>query len=81
MDENPYQSPLTQGTKLRRISGLHLFLIGAFTLAPVSWLLGRGLIPPDDQALAFSLAAWPVLTIVWGGLVAMRRHMFPGRFE
>jgi hypothetical protein len=80
MDENPYRSPLAAGTRIhQKVPGWKLVLIGSIVLAPVSWLLGRGLIPPDDEALMFSLGAWPVLALVWGLLVAMRRPIFPER--
>ncbi|MEX2120592.1 MAG: hypothetical protein WD847_13440 [Pirellulales bacterium] len=43
--------------------------IGCVALAPACWLLGRALIPPDDAAFRFSLAAWAAASIVWAGLV------------
>jgi hypothetical protein len=82
LDENPYQSPQAEGSPqtegekaplFRTLSRRAQFLIGCAALAPVSWLLGRGLIPPDDVALRFSVAAWPVLATVWGSFVWRKR--------
>ncbi len=75
MDENPYQSPRTHGSAwtretqsslFRTLSRRTQFFVGCAVLAPVSWLMGRGLIPPDDVALRFSFVVWPVLAAVWG---------------
>jgi hypothetical protein len=69
MDENPYQSPLAAGSKSKRLDNRSLFLVGCVFLAAISWLLGRGVIPKDEVALLFSLAAFPVAATLWGVLV------------
>jgi hypothetical protein len=76
-DQNPYQSPLAESSKAgkNKLSGWTLFIVGAAALAPISWLLGRGLIPPDDVALRFSAMAWPVLVLVWGAILGVRHEL------
>jgi hypothetical protein len=71
MDENPYKSPETKPGRMNdaHFSPFMRFLVGCGLLAPACWLLGRGLIPPDDVALRFSLVAWLVLTTTWGVFV------------
>lgn len=78
MDQNPYKSPLCvpeadEGFSVRvaRLlkSPLARFTVGCVALAPACWLLGRALIPPDDAAFRFSLAAWAAASIAWAGLV------------
>ncbi|MEX0713377.1 MAG: hypothetical protein WD278_13560 [Pirellulales bacterium] len=78
MNENPYKSPLCGPDTIRGFSirftrllrsPLGRFTVGCLALAPACWLLGRALIPPDDAAFRFSLAAWAAASIVWAGTV------------
>lgn len=78
MDQNPYKPPLSgleadEGfcVRVARLlrSPLGRFAIGCVALGPACWLLGRALIPPDDAAQRFSLAAWAAASIVWAGIV------------
>jgi hypothetical protein len=72
MDDNPYKSPLAADDAERATrSRLVRYLAGAGFLAPASWLLGRGLIPPDNVADRFSLVAWLVLTTIWAVIVCL----------
>lgn len=76
MDENPYKAPRESGAK-RPLAGpfakLLIFAIGAAFLWPPSWLIGRGLIPPDDVALRLSVAVYIAAVAVWGIYVASRQ--------
>ena len=72
MDDNPYKSPLAAGdARGASRSRLVRFLTGAGFLAPASWLVGRGLIPPDNVADRFSLFAWLALTTIWAVIVCL----------
>lgn len=77
MHENPYRSPVeTREPPVARPPLSTRFVVGLVLLPPACWLLGRGLIPPDDVALRFSVVTWIVLSIVWW-LVVPRRRIAP----
>lgn len=69
MLENPYQSPAVVKISARPSPGWAGWMLGCLGLAPLCWLAGRALIPPDNLALACSGAVWLILTVVWAGLV------------
>jgi hypothetical protein len=72
-NENPYQSPFAPGTRLSRRSNRKRFFLGCIVLAPISLILGRMLIAPDDLALRFSLGAFPVVAVLWGAFIRRRK--------
>jgi hypothetical protein len=75
MDENPYQAPIASGVAVERkkLPDWAQFLVGSVAFAPFSWMLGHGLIPPDEQADRLAVGVWLVLVVVWGAIVFARR--------
>lgn len=73
---NPYQAPRENGAKAqlgRPFIKLLIFAVGAVFLWPASWLIGRGLMPPDDVALRLSVIVYIAAVVVWGIYLASRR--------
>lgn len=78
MDENPYKAPRERESGAKEQFGgpfikLLIFAMGAAFLWPASWLIGRGLIPPDDVALRLSVIVYIAAVAVWGIYVASRQ--------
>ncbi|HEX7379574.1 MAG TPA: hypothetical protein VF278_20795 [Pirellulales bacterium] len=74
MEENPYKAPANSGLKLTGwFARLLIFVLGAAILWPASWLLGRGLIPPDDVVLRLSVVVYIAAVVVWGIYIASRQ--------
>ena len=74
MEENPYKSPNESGAKTSLPARLLTFVIVAVLLWPLSWMLGRLVIPPDDVALRFSVIAYVAALAMWGTYLASRSN-------
>jgi hypothetical protein len=72
MEENPYKSPAESGAKTPLLARLLTFAIVAVLLWPLSWMLGRLIIPPDDVALRWSVIVYIAAIAIWATYLASR---------